>query len=146
MYQDTVTLFNRRHSRDGDTWYPTVLTGVDLNADRATIAARYGSESKDKAVLHVKYDWQDGPVVQGKSYLTPKLWAAAEAPAESITFAPGELFDFFIEGEWPDEEPVADNDYTGGFYDHLNRTADGVYAVTSASRFSVIPHFEITGR
>ena len=146
MYDKTITLFNRRHTREGDTWYPTVLHGVDLNADRAAVVARYGSTSNDRAVLHVKYDWYDGPVIQGKPYQTPMVWAAAGDPARVITFASGELFDFFIEGEWPDAEPVSDAAYKTGFYDHLNRTRDGVYAVSSVSRFSVIPHFEITGR
>lgn len=142
MYQDTVTVFNRC----GDMWYPTVLHGVDLNVDKAAIFSRYGAQSKVKAILHIKSDRQFLFVGDsGKVYLTPKQWRQTDAKTVSITFADGEKFDFFMEGEWPDEEPVNDDSYATGFYDHMDRTRDGVYAINSVSRFSVIPHFEITG-
>ena len=82
----------------------------------------------------------------GKRYLTPLLWQAAEDPAAAFTFTMGEFFDFFIEGAWPDTEPVQDSAFPGGFYDHLNKTRDGVYAVSSAQQYSVIPHFEVFGK
>ncbi len=146
MYRDTVTLFNRRRGKDGDVWYPTVLEGVDLNVDQAAIAAKYGSQGAYKAKLHVRYGWDAGPVAGGKRYLTPLLWQAAEDPAAAFTFTMGEFFDFFIEGAWPDTEPVQDSAFPGGFYDHLNKTRDGVYAVSSAQQYSVIPHFEVFGK
>ena len=55
MYKDTITLFNRKEGDAGDTWYPTVLRNVQLNMDRAAIMAKYGAESADNAVLHVRY-------------------------------------------------------------------------------------------
>lgn len=146
MYNDTVTLFNRRRGKDGDVWYPTVLEGVDLNEDRAAIAAKYGSASSDKATLHVRYGWQGGPVAGGKRYMTPLLWQASEDPAAAFTFTAGEFFDFLVTGAWPNTEPVMDSDYPSGFYHHLNTTRDGVYAVSSAAQYSVIPHFEVTGK
>lgn len=148
MFRDTITVFNRRREEAGDTWYPTVLEGVDLNVDHAALVAKYGSSCSDKAVLHVKYDWHGGPKVCGKAYLTPMLWQAAEDPAKAVTFQTGEAFDFFIEGAWEGAElgPVRENDWPRGFYDHMNRTRDGVWAVTAASRYSIIRHFEVTGK
>ena len=146
MYRDTVTLFNRRRDKTGDTWYPTVLQDVDLNVDHAALVAKYGSGCNDKAVLHIRYGWHDGPIVSGKRYLTPLLWQAADDPAGAFTFQSGESFDFFVEGAWPDETPIADADWPGGFYNHLTRTRDGVYAVSAAAQYSVIPHFEVMGR
>lgn len=146
MYQDTVTLFNRRRGKAGDTWFPTVLQGVDLNVDHAALVAKYGSSCNDKAVLHIGYSQKSGPVIGGKSYLTPMLWQSAEAPAEALTFQSGEGFDFFIEGAWPNEDPVADEDWPGGFYNHLVHTRDGVYAISAVAQYSVIPHFEVMGR
>ena len=55
MYKDTITLFNRKEGNEGDTWYPTVLRNVNLNMDRAAILAKYGAESADSAVLHIRY-------------------------------------------------------------------------------------------
>ena len=140
MYSDTVTLFNRRHTRSGDTWYPTVLRGVNLNMDKGTITAKYGAESQDKAVLNVRL-----PAV--KPWHTPKVWATLEDPAAGITFASGQYFDFFWAGEWPDENPVSDESCPGGFYDYMNKQYDYVFAITSVNGpFSVIPHLEVTGK
>ena len=75
MYRDTVTIFNRKKGRGGDTWYPTVLTGVNLNKDKGEIYARYGAESSDNAVLNVRYD-SDGEniVINGRTWMQPKQW------------------------------------------------------------------------
>lgn len=148
MYSDIVTIFNRYESRLGDMWYPTVLHDVNVMADRSAIVQKYGEESKDNAVLNVQYNTeQDDIKIAGKSYLTHKAWdrQTNDLLPETITFTPGEKFDFFFVGEWP-EDPISDDDYDNGFYDYMNSTYDGVYAVTSVSKLGVIPHFEITGK
>lgn len=137
MYRDTVTVFNRLRRNGTDTWYPTVLTGVDLNADAAAIRKAYGAESNDRAKLHVRYS--PGLIVGGKQYYSPKEWQGM-----GITFHDGDLFDFFWEGTW-DGGNVNDEDYTDGFYNHMRKTHDNVFAITSVARYSVIPHFEIMG-
>ena len=135
MYKDTVTLFNR--TPDG-RWLPTVLKGVNLNMDRASIVARYGEKSTDSAVLNVPYTGDY--MVAGKSWKPPKQWTE-----DSITFRSGNEFDFFWLGEW-DGGIVDDREYTGGFYQYMNKSHDFVFAVTGFTPFSVIPHFEVTGR
>lgn len=55
MYKDVVTVFNEQRSRNGSVWYPTVLTGVNLNMDRGAVVARYGEQSQDNAILNVRY-------------------------------------------------------------------------------------------
>lgn len=162
MYRDTVTLFNRYHTRQEDFWYPTVLRGVDLNADKATINAKYGAAAKDNAILHVrvveKYNPPTGDtpslrppdiMVAGKRWLPPKEWRLQpeEELKRSLTFAVGEYFDFFFEGEWDRSEPFPDSEYSPeGFYDYMNQRYDRVYAITSATGYSLIPHLEITGK
>ena len=47
MYNDTITLFNRYESKLGDTWYPSILHNTNLNMDKASIVAKYGSDSQD---------------------------------------------------------------------------------------------------
>ena len=148
MYSDTVTIFNRYESRLGDMWYPTVLHGVNVMADRSAIVQKYGEESKDNAVLNVQYDMAENDIkIVGKNYLTPKAWdqQTNDLLPETITFSPGEKFDFFFVGEWS-EDPISDDDYENGFYDYMNSAYDGVYAITSAAKLTVIPHFEITGK
>lgn len=143
MYRDTVTIFNRKKGRGGDTWYPTVLTGVNLNKDKGEIYARYGAESSDNAVLNVRYD-SDGEniVINGRTWMQPKQWR--NAPESGITFAAG---DFFWNGAWDGATVI--NDATYGdqtFYDYMLANYDDVFMVTSVGFFSVIPHMEVTGK
>lgn len=146
MYKDTVTLFNRKPGErgQGDTWYPTIIKGVNLNIDRAAILAKYGSESQDNAMLSVPYK-RDGTnvIVAGKPWMPPKEWDRTE---DAVTFASGNDFDFFWKGEW-DGGIVTDAEYLDeGFYNYMNRTRDYVFAVSSVAMYSVIPHFEIMGK
>lgn len=146
MYQDTITLFNRKTGDRGqpDTWYPTVIQGVNLNIDRAAILAKYGAESQDNAMLSIRYE--NGPAdpeVAGKPWMPPKEW---DKTIDSITFTSGNNFDFFWKGEWTGEI-VNDSDYgTEGFYNYMNRSHDYVFVVSSVAMYSVIPHFEIMGK
>lgn len=146
MYQDTITLFNRKTGSRGagDTWYPTVIQGVNLNIDRAAILAKYGPEAQDSAVLSIRYTVKDGAVmVAGKPWMPPKEWDGTE---DALTFASGTGFDFFWVGEW-DGGIVSDEGYgTEGFYGYMNRVKDYAFAITSVARYSVIPHFEILGK
>lgn len=148
MYQETITLFNHYKSRLGDMWYPTVLRGVNINVDKAAIVAKYGAESKDNAVLNVRFYTVKGkPFVDGKEYLPPKEWEnqTNDKLAETITFASGKDFDFFMLGEYESTEPIADDDYRDGFYNHINNNFDYVFSITSVAKYNVIPHFEIMG-
>ena len=149
MYRDTITVFNHYQSKTADIWYPTVIHGVDLNVDRAAIIAKYGAESKDNAILHVKLHNVNGTKYIGKKpYLLPKEWSAQpnDALPGTITFTGGQTFDFFIAGEWSDNTPIDDAEYTNGFYDYLNKRHDNVFAVTSVAEYSLIPHLEIMAK
>ena len=146
MYKDTITLFNRKPGDrgQGDTWYPTVIKEVNLNADRAAILAKYGADSQDNAYLSIRYKKSaDSVLVANKPWMSPKEW---DRTVDSITFTSGTNFDFFWNGEWKGGI-VSDTDYgPEGFYDYMNRTHDYVFAISSVAMYSVIPHFEIMGR
>lgn len=148
MYQDTITLFNRKPGGNaGDTFYPTVIKGVNLNIDRAAILAKYGPEAQDNAVLHIRYVVKNGEIAivcdseMTKPWMSPKTWDKTE---DSLTFNPDG--DFFWVGEWKDGI-VSDADHgPDGFYAEMNRAHDYVFTVSSVARYSVIPHFEIMGK
>lgn len=145
MYQNTITLFNRY----GSNWYATILNNVDLNVDRACIAAKYGESSKDNAKLHIKYIKNDDVIVIGtKRYLKPKEYAnqTEEQARNTLTFRSGDDFDFFVLGVWDGDSVISDDDFTDGFYNHINKVYDGVFAITSVGRYSLIPHFEILAK
>lgn len=151
MYKDTITLFNRYTIKDRKViWYPTIMRGVNLNVDKASIVAKYGSNSQDNAILNVKYqNTDDGVKVSDKLYLLPKEWSkhTENALKESFTFIAGtQEFDFFYIGEWKNEDNIFDDDYINGFYSHMKNNYDNVFAITSVSKFSVIPHFEVVGK
>lgn len=138
MYQDTVTLFNRV----GTEWKATILSNVDLNADRAAIIAMYGATSQDRARLHIRFD-PSTDTIQGFQHVDPKQFTGT---GNEITFRSGEEFDFFLAGEYDASDPIYDNDYMDGFYNYMNATYDHVYAISNVAKYSVIPHFEVMGR
>lgn len=150
MYADTVTIFNRYQSRLGDTFYPTVLHGVNLNIDKASVIAKYGENSQDSAILNIRYAMKDGKKYIGdKLYLTPKDWDSQtnDLLSNSLTFTSGQDMDFFYEGDWGNEDPISDIDYGAeGFLGHMLKNYDNVFAITSVACFSVIPHFEVVGK
>lgn len=149
MYNDIVTVFNRKIDDTGDYWYPTVLHNVHVNVDRAAMLAKYGETSADSAALNVRYQLRDGAkIIEEKRWLLPKEWEKQGNPSEYITFKSGDTFDFFIVGEWASVNPINNDEYAdlNGFYNYLNKTYDYVFAISSVGEYSVIPHFEILGR
>lgn len=150
MFTDTITVFNYyKDSLKNVTWYPTVIHGVNLLIDKAAIVAKYGAESKDNALLNIHYQTVYGQImVDDKLYLPPKEWERQtnDKLAETITFASGTEFDFFMLGEYPEIKPILDEEYRNGFFEEVKKEYDFVFAITSVGMYSVIPHFEITGK
>ena len=147
MYEDVVTLFNRKVTDAGVLWYPTVIEGVHVAPESVAAEAGYGRARDDRAAVLIPYVWAGGaPCVGGKTYVPPKLWQKVEEPAAYVTFAGGEDFDFFITENWLGTEPVEDGAWPGGFYGYLAGQRDNVFAVTAVSRYKALPHFEVTGR
>ena len=133
MYKDTVTLF----SLHNEVWYGTVLEGCDLNVDQAKILRRYGEDSSNKAILHVKV--KHGKVAD-KEYVKP-----ANFDGDNFTVNTGNDFSFFIEGAYG-ELIVEDEDYVAeydGFYGYMKTL--GAYACKGVAEYSGIPHLEIVG-
>lgn len=153
MYTETITLFNRHHSRRGDMWYPHILNNVDLIVDKASILQKYGAETKEKARLHIKYkiDNEDKCIMINKiPYLNLKEWLKIEDDEKPnyVTFnADATYFDFFILGEYENTYPIEDSkDADRSLIDILSDDYE-VYVLSSVSSpYKVIPHFEILAR
>lgn len=135
MYRDTVTVFNRYNGN----WKGTVLTGVDLNIDRAKMLRTYGENSQDRCKLHIKYTGDT--YVNGKRFVSPREYTGENG---TFTLAEGNNMSFFMEGTAP-ILTASDDDYTDGFMDYMNANYD-VFVITSVAKYSVIPHFEIVAR
>lgn len=148
MYKDTVTLFNRYVDSMGNTmWFPHVLTNVNLNFDKSVIILKYGEQSKDNAILNVKFTVKDNKkMIGGLVYLNPKEWERQvndELP-NSITFTSGNDFDFFMVGDYGSEEMIEDK--KGTFFREIQQEYDYVFSITSVAEYGLIPHFEILGK
>lgn len=149
MYTDTVTVFNKYEGQTGISWYPRVISGCYLVTDRAANVAKTGLDTADTAKLHILYRTENGEKVINNhgatfKWLPPKKWKAMEDKSGYITFQPGDLI---LRGEYQ-EEVIQDSSYTSrvsnGFYEHLNKTEDDVYLITSVGGpYTLIKHFEI---
>lgn len=148
MYNDTVTIFNRSGSeKKGFTWFPTVLSGVDLIIDKSAGMAKTGLTDANKAALHIRYrDTGNNIIVDGKVFLPPKEWnrQTDDKKAATITFSEGE--DFFLEGEF-DTNPIIEDGimYSNGFFAYMKAQRDNVFEINTVGRYKLIPHFEIGG-
>ena len=139
MYNSTLTLFNY-HEGSGE-WYTTVFNDTDLIAARAASQSTHGTSNGDgvEIIIHTDADRS----VNGKRYLGSKAYAKCEDPGANFTFTLEK--DFLIVGDHGSESPLEDDDDIG-LYHSMNDENDNVYMVTSATFFSLIPHFEIGGK
>ena len=169
MYDRTITVFNHHNG----VWYPHVIRNADLIATQSKgRTAMFNETNADSVEIIVRFRKARGRVVDGDGnaivdrllnvlvwgapftaietdagrmrYLPPKAFSACNDPADSITFQPET--DFLLDGEWPDAEPIPDSDYDNGLYNYLNEERDGVYMLTHATQYRLLPHFEIGGR
>lgn len=136
----TVTLFNRSYNAETEkeTYYPTLLEGVDLVETKGANVSRSGMDSADAAKLFVRIA-DVGKTI--KPYLPPKEWK--ELPEEEkpnyITFTPAE--DFFIKGDHTDLELPEES-----AFEWMRDNFDDCYKVTTVDKYEdILPHFEIGG-
>lgn len=141
MYKDTITLYNY-HAATGH-WYTAVFEGVDLTGQRASSGMQHGVTSADavEIIIHARPDKAVETAQGVQQYLGPKVYAALADPAGYFTFCPAR--DFIVAGSCPLEQPAAEDDYENGLFHKLNRERDGVYQITSAAWYSLLPHFEV---
>ena len=174
MHDNTITLFNYREAEG--LWYTTVFSNVTLTELKAEGASQYGHTNSDTVEIIIKvrpnkvastliYEpnsivdgdgnvivsdegtrvaYQDPDTKEERQYIGPKAYAALETPTGYFTFKPE--CDFIMVGNYSHAEPIADDEFEQGLYHAMNEAQDGVYMVTSAAYFSLLPHFEIGGR
>lgn len=144
MYQNTITVFNF-HATSG-LWYPSVVHGANLIASKSSTATAEGRNNADavEIIIHCSAERAVDTTAGLKNYIEPKGYAKCDTPADLISFKPE--CDFIYDGEWPELVPISDEKYDSGLYHVLNNEHDGVYMISSAAFYSLLPHFEIGGR
>lgn len=133
----TVTIFNRSFNAETEeeTYYPTLLEGVDLVETKGANVSKSGMDSADAVKLYVDF----GNIA--KPYLPPKEWENMPDKCKQhfLTFNPAQ--DFFIKGDHTDLE-LPESEAYGWAHDNL----DSVYKVTTVDKYEdVMPHFEVGG-
>jgi hypothetical protein len=157
LYKQTVTVFNR--VKDARTqkvlWYANVIENVHLIIDKSSSWSGQGTSSSDTARLHIRYSPSGNNAVVickdgTKIWHEPKEWRRLEDKDNTITFAYGdaEVFDFFVEGAFTEyASPIDDDSFERkGFYNYMNSRYDNVFAISSVSKYNLIPHFVIMAR
>lgn len=144
----TVTVFNRYDASPTDTrYYATVIDGVKLQVDKAAAVSTSGLKDADSMWCSIPYANTNSHIeINGIPHLSPKEWAAqtGDEMEQSITFDEGR--DILMDGEWDGPKVVSEADYSRvGFLGYLRNRFDGVYLINSASRYDLIPHFELGG-
>ncbi len=124
MFNDTVTLFNLYN----ETWYPTVLQGVEVQEVIGRTESKDGSSPNNTCSLHI-------PESLIGNYRRPK-----EYTGEGYTLQEG---DFFVIGDFS-SELINENDYVTGYATYMKDTYDGVYNINSIGIYKVIPHIEVS--
>lgn len=140
MYDQSITLFNYRKS-DG-LWRTILFTGVNVIEPRASTATTQGTNNGSAVEIILRCT----PAMRAGDYqyVPPKAYQALEDVSHVFTLTPE--VDFIAIGEHTSETPVREKDYGDGLYHAMNDANDGVYMITSATWFSLLPHFEIGGR
>ena len=151
IYKQTVTLFNRIKGPDDETiWYPTVLKGVHLIDSHSSGWNGQGGSSGSSAELRVIYAIKNGQImIANKPYYEPKQYRRLAEPHKAITFAYGhdDDCDFFIEGDLGFKGSISDDAYDRhGFYNYMKKAYDGVYSISAANKYNLLPHFVISAR
>jgi len=145
MFDQTITLFNYRES--DHSWYTSVFDGVDVIEGQGKTATKHGDTNSDNVEIllncqpfRIATDSEGNELL----YIPPKVYAAKEDVEGYFTLTPE--CDFIMIGDHSEDEPLDDDDYDEGLYHAMNDEYDGVYMITSATWFNLMPHFEIGGR
>lgn len=120
------------------TRYITILRGVFMDASKASNVRSSGLEGADSVNLFIPFSVEavDGKSLLEKSYVSPKIFEAAEDKSRFWTLRVG---DFFVKGE-----VVEDNDFQ-----YINANFDDVYRITKVDKKDFgsesMRHFQVGG-
>lgn len=139
MFSHTLTVFCYHKG----FWYPYVISGCSLYVTTAETLTSKGFVNAGAVDINIQTSREkEIQTSQGiVRYISPKEFAGLDSPEGYMTLSPEQ--DFIFDGAYEDLTPVDDEDYDSGFYNELNKRRDGVYSITAAGWFGVIPHIEV---
>ena len=133
----TVTLFNCAFDEEteAESYFMTVLKGVDLVEKTGSNVTKDGMNSTDSAKLYISITGMD------KTYIPPMEWSRLLDEEKKTYFTFWPTRDFFVKGDCtgatlPNEK----------LYEWMRNNFDDVYKVTTVDKYEdVLPHFEVGG-
>ena len=86
---ETITVINRKFNPTTglDEWNPTIIAGASWHGKQIASVTQAGLKSADTASVRIPVDAD----TQGRTYMTPKEYKAAESVSEAFTLAHGDL-------------------------------------------------------
>jgi len=86
---ETITIINRKFNPATglDDWNPTIITGASWHGKQIASVTQAGLKSADTASVRIPV----GADTQGRTYMTPKEYKAAESVSGAFTLAHGDL-------------------------------------------------------
>lgn len=144
MHCDCITIFN--YHKLSDKWYPTLIHGVDFGNVSSSKNSTRGTDDESSVVFIIKCNQCRQVITHSgaKRYIGAKEYARCSNPHGYFTFDTEK--DFVYRGIWNGEMVINEDDYECGFYSYMNSEFDDVYKITSSEFYSLLPHFEVSGR
>lgn len=86
---ETITVINRRYNETTgkDDWIPTVISGASWYSKLIANVTQGGLKAADTVTVRIPVDAD----TDGKSYMPPSAYKAAESVADAYTLARGDL-------------------------------------------------------
>lgn len=86
---ETITVINRKLNQETglDEWTPTIITGASWYSKQIASVTQAGLRSADTASVRIPV----GADTQGRTYMTPTAYKAAESISGAFTLARGDL-------------------------------------------------------
>lgn len=86
---ETITVVNRKYNNATglDDWIPTIITGASWYSKLIASVTQTGLKAADTAAVRIPVDAD----TQGRTYMPPAAYKAAESVSDAFTLAHGDL-------------------------------------------------------
>lgn len=175
MYNDVVTVFNY-HEKTGAWYTTVFKNThlLEVSAETATRDSGRTNDGEVELIIPIQQDksahtiiyepyrivdndgntfvaddenkisYRDPDTDDVRKYIGPKAYSRLDDPRGYFTFKAET--DFMVVGNYSSGDPIDDDEYDEGLYHAMNDAQDGVYMITSAAYYGLLPHFEIGGK
>lgn len=147
MYQDVITIYNFFEDKKQDIagWYPTTLSGVEVQISKGLNVSKTGNENANSLYVSIPLICSNNELfADGIKYIKPKSFKALSVKSDTFTLSEN---DFIAVGNYKEihNDFINDYDYEEGFLQYMKSTYDDVFEVKTVDTFKTIRHIEVGG-